>query len=318
MRILITGGSGFLGSNLVRMAAEQHEAEVLATHHRPLPEKGPELPCRWLTVDLLDSDRLLRQVEEARPDAIIHAAILNDLPLMYQDRRLAWNTYVGATQAVVEAGNRTGAQVVLVSTDWVFDGTQAGADEKTPPNPINLYGVLKLVCETIVLETARDGAVARVAGVNGVHWARPEATLGQNAGFGYLVTDLLRTLVADRPFSVWESDRINMLATPSLASECAEMILRVVERDLHGTFHCVGGEQVSRKELALAAAETFDLDVGLVVSGPPRLTETEKGLPFPLDTSLSAERTFIRLDYRPLDVRGWVARMRQQLESGRI
>ena len=47
----------------------------------------------------------------------------------------------------------------LVSTDWVFDGTQSGATEDTPPNPINLYGFLKAASEIVTLE--RGGAVAR-------------------------------------------------------------------------------------------------------------------------------------------------------------
>ena len=57
------------------------------------------------------------------------------------NRRAAWDGYVGATRNVVDAAGD--AQVVLISTDWVFDGTQAGATEDEPPNPINVYGFLK-------------------------------------------------------------------------------------------------------------------------------------------------------------------------------
>jgi dTDP-4-dehydrorhamnose reductase len=61
---------------------------------------------------------------------------------LYTHRREAWDAYVGATRNLVDAANEAGARVVLVSTDWVFDGTQGGAAEDTPPNPINLYGFL--------------------------------------------------------------------------------------------------------------------------------------------------------------------------------
>jgi dTDP-4-dehydrorhamnose reductase len=74
---------------------------------------------------------------------IVHSAILNDLGRIYADRRLGWDAYVGATRAVADAANEVGAVLVYVSTDWVFDRTQAGADETTPPNPVNYYGLLK-------------------------------------------------------------------------------------------------------------------------------------------------------------------------------
>ena len=56
---------------------------------------------------------------------------------MLSDRRRAWDAYVGATRNVVDAANAVGAHIVLVSTDWVFDGTQGPAPEDAPPNPVN-------------------------------------------------------------------------------------------------------------------------------------------------------------------------------------
>ena len=109
------------------------------------------------------------------PDAIVHAAILNDPAAMAADRRAAWDAYVGATRNVVDAANAAGAQVVLVSTDWVFDGTQGPAAEDAPPNPVNQYGFLKAASELVVAERAERGTVARVAGVQGVHRARANA-----------------------------------------------------------------------------------------------------------------------------------------------
>ena len=116
--------------------------------------------------------RVARSVAEFRPDAIVHCAILNDPAALVSRRREAWDAYVGATRNVVEAAGD--AQVVLVSTDWVFDGTQGGATEDEPPNPINAYGFLKAASELVVSERAKRGAVARIAGVQGVHRARPE------------------------------------------------------------------------------------------------------------------------------------------------
>lgn len=314
MRLLVTGGSGFLGSNILRVAGERHGAETLAAVGGWRPD-GP-VGFRWAPLDVRDRDAVVALVRDFRPDAILHTAILADWSLMHADRRLAWDGYVGATRNLTDAANEVAAKMVLVSTDWVFDGTQAGAAEDTPPNPVNLYGVLKVVCETVVAERADDGAVARVAGVNGVHWLRPDRPSPQNAGFGSFATAVVEALAAGKPFPVWAGD-VNLLATPSLASDCAEMLVRIVERDARGIFHCCGAETVSRTDLAAAVAEAFELDASLLRTGPPELGDLA-GVRFPRDTSLSASRTADELGHRPLAVQPMLAALRAQLETGAI
>ena len=284
MRVWLTGASGFVGSNL--------EA-VLAEH-------GDELACpRHDEVDVADPVAVSRSVADFGPDAIVHCAILNDLTLLAGRRVEAWTAYVGATRNVVDAANETGAHVVLVSTDWVFDGTQGPATEEEPPNPINAYGFLKAASELVVAERANRGAVARISGVQGVHRARPEAPRRQDHGFGYFVASLVGALRAGEPFTVWEGDDINMLATPTLATDAAELIRRIVECGATGIFHCCGGEHATRADLARAAVRAFELDETLLRFGPPDPPADR----VPYDTRLDATATAASLgvELRGLD-----------------
>jgi dTDP-4-dehydrorhamnose reductase len=300
VRVWLTGASGFVGSNVMRVFG-QHGADV----------RGP----RRAEVDVTDARAVLADVEAFAPDAIVHCAILNDPAALARDRRAAWDGYVGATRNVVDAGNAVGAHVVLVSTDWVFDGTQGGATEDEPPNPINPYGFLKAASEIVVRERARRGAVARIAGVNGVHWARagggplPRA---QDAGFGYLVLSIVEALRAGRTFTVWESPKINEIATPTLASDAAELMWRLVERELTGTFHCCGGEAVHRVELARRTVATFGLDDALLRVGPPDPAVLAGGLA-PHDTSLDARATASALGVELPGVDAMLARLGEEL-----
>jgi dTDP-4-dehydrorhamnose reductase len=303
MRVFVTGGSGFVGSNVVKVFAERHGVDVVAPSHR--------------TVDLTDRARTHESIAEARPAAVVHCAILNDLDRLYADRRAAWDAYVGATRNVVDAANAAHAKVVLVSTDWVFDGTQSGADERTPPNPINLYGVLKVASELVVTERARDGVVARISGVNGVHWARRHAPRWQDAGFGYFVASIVDALSAGRPFTVWVGDDINMIATPSLASFCAELLWRIMDRDRRGVFHCCGGEAVGRWQLAEATADVFGLDESLLREGPPE-SRALTDAPVPYDTSLTASATAAALAVELPSVRELLVELRHELETGSL
>jgi dTDP-4-dehydrorhamnose reductase len=293
-KVYITGGGGFVGSNLV------HE----------LAEHGDEMgaPAR-AEVDITDPVAVSRSVADFAPDAIVHCAILNDLTALASRRQEAWRAYVGATRNVVDAANQAGAHVVLVSTDWVFDGTQGPATEEEPPNPVNAYGFLKAASELVVAERADRGAVARISGVQGVHRTRPQAPRSQDHGFGYFVAALVDALRDGEPFTVWEGDDINMVATPTLATDAARLIRRILERGSTGIHHCCGGEHATRAELARAAVAAFELDAELLGFGPP----DPPGAPVPYDTRLDATATAARLGVELPGVATQLERLREEM-----
>jgi dTDP-4-dehydrorhamnose reductase len=297
VRIFLTGASGFVGSNFAAVFGARG-AELVAPSHSEL--------------DLTDREAVLRFVAGAMPDAIVHAAILNDPAAMAADRRAAWDAYVGATRNVVDAANFGGAHVVLVSTDWVFDGMQGPAAEDAPPNPVNQYGFLKAASELVVAERAQRGTIARVAGVQGIHRARPRAPRAQDHGFGYLVASVVESLRAGEPFTVWESEAINMLATPTLATDAGELVWRALERSAFGVLHCCGGEHADRVTLARRAAVAFGLDPELLRTGPP---PEPPSAAVPYDTRLDARATAGVLGVELPDLETQLARLRHVLEA---
>ena len=301
MRVYLTGASGFVGSNIERVFAA-HDAELVTPGHED--------------VDLTDAGLVKRSVQATRPDAIVHAAIWNDPAGLMRDRGRAWASYVGATRHVVDAANAVGAQVVLVSTDWVFDGTQAPYEETTPPSPTNFYGFLKAQSELVVALRAERGIVARIAGVQGVHWARPRTPRSQDAGFGYFVAALVDALRTGERFTVWDDLRLNMRATPTLATDAAELIWRALEREATGILHCVGGEHADRIELARRALAAFDLDSELLEVGPPDPNQLPGG-GVPFDTRLDAAATAAELDVELPDLDTMLRRLRTQIEECR-
>ena len=164
----------------------------------------------------------------------------------------------------------------------------------------------------MTLERAKHPIVARVAGVQGVHRARPTTLREQDAGFGYLVLSIVEALRAGRTFTVWESPKINEIATPTLASDAAELMWRLVERELTGTFHCCGGESVHRVKLARRTVAAFGLDQALLHVGPPDPAVLAGGRA-PHDTSLAARATAAALGVELPGVDAMLERLAEEL-----
>ena len=142
--------------------------------------------------------------KSTQPDAIVHCAILNDWARMHAERELAWAAYVESTRSYADAAAERGIPFCLVSTDWVFDGTQGGATESTPPNPINLYGFLKAASEIVALDPRRHGRASLRCKRHAL--ARPTTPRAQDPGFGYFVASIVDALERGEPFTVWEAN----------------------------------------------------------------------------------------------------------------
>ena len=310
-KIAITGSTGFVGSNIASvLLARGHQVIGLG---RRAPEVAPSWPIT--VVDYTNVDSVTDAL--AGVNAVVHCAIANDFNKLVDDRVFAYNSYVGLTQTVTAAANLAGAKPILISTDWVMDGTQHRVPETDPGNPINFYGALKILSEQVIRDLApHNGAVCRIAGVMGQHQIT-ESPRSQDVGFGYFVFSLVEALRAGKQFAVWGGDRVNKVTTPSLAAEIGAQLERVILRNAVGTFHLVGDEAVSRMELAKLTCEVFGLDSSLLnVSEPP----ADQLFPaaVPVDSSLGNEYTKKILEIEPQPLRKILEAFKQELESGKI
>jgi dTDP-4-dehydrorhamnose reductase len=310
-RVVLTGATGFVGGNVADVMTARGAGVLCAVRRDP----GPGFPWPWRITDLDRGEDIAAALREHDATAVIHLAIDNDLPGLYRDRRAGFDAYVGMTRRIVDAANEVGARVGYVSTDWVFDGTGHLVDEDEPVNPLNLYGLFKALSEQVVLDRADAGFVARVGGVQGRHLTKPSAPRQQDCGFGYFVLSLVDALSAGHQFVVWHDDRINGVASPVTAAEIGARLLLALERHADGVLHVVGADPVTRRELALAAADVFHLDPDLVRTGP-----VPEGAmlpaPVPFDTSLATPRSDEVLGVRPFGIVDQLHALRSEVETG--
>lgn len=310
-KIAITGSTGFVGSNIAAVLMKfGHEVVGLG---RRVPEVAPSWPV--VVVNFDDVNSIAAAL--AGCDAVVHCAIANDFNRLVDDREFAYDAFVGLTQRVTLAANKTRAQPILISTDWVMDGTQHRVPETDPGNPVNFYGVLKVMSEQVIRDLApTNGAICRIAGVMGKHQIT-ESPRSQDVGFGYFVLSLVEALSAGKTFTVWGGDRVNKITTPSLAAEIGAQIERVVTREAVGTFHLVGDAAVERMALARKVCEVFELDESLLLESQPP-TEALFPAAVPVDSSLGNEVTKARLGIAPQPLDVILRAFKLELETGEI
>lgn len=294
-RVALTGGTGFLGSNVAEVLGDAGH-DILVLTRAPL---SGEVPWSYAVVDTSDA----QAVEEAihGVDVLVHTAIANDFQNL--DATAAYNAYPGLTQSVTRAAMEVGAKPIYISTDWVMDGTSHRVPETNYGRPINTYGYLKALGEQVVRDLAPNtGAICRIGGVMGSHRLAADMPRTQDVGFGYFVSALVKTLVAGDEFMVFGGEGVNKVATPSLASEIGATIHRIIERDASGCFHVVADDAITRDGLAALACDVFGLDSTLVTNGEP--SERERfSEPVPVDTSLDNKRVKAELGVGPVSVR---------------
>lgn len=308
-KIAITGSTGFVGSNIASvLIARGHEVIGLG-------RRNPVVAPNW-PVKVVDFNNAAHVAEALRGfDAVVHCAIANDFNKLVDDRIYAYDSYVGLTQSVTRAANAAGVKPILISTDWVMDGTQHRVPETDPGNPINFYGALKILSEQVIRDLAPlNGAICRIAGVMGQHQIT-ESPRSQDVGFGYFVFSLVETLQAGKEFAVWDGDRVNKITTPSLAAEIGAQIERVILRDSVGTFHLVGDDAISRMELAQLTCEVFGLDAELLTQSEPPVDQVFPAA-VPVDSSLGNEFTKKVLGIKPQSIREILYAFKTELETG--
>lgn len=150
MRVLVTGGAGFIGANLCRrLLAGNHEVVViddLSTGDRAnLSVIEDDLEVR--VASILDGERLDQAL--ARVDAVVHLAARPSVPRSLDDPMASHAANATGTLAVLEAARRAGGPLVVVaSSSSVYGGNPAlPKHEDLVPRPLSPYAASKLAAE---------------------------------------------------------------------------------------------------------------------------------------------------------------------------
>ena len=204
--ILITGANGQLGSSLRRLSAGYPRYTFLFTDVD--------------TLDICDANALQDYVVANRVDYILNCAAYTAVDKAEDDEALCLRINRDAVENIGKAASSTGAKVIHVSTDYVFDGTNCRPYVETDTAcPASAYGRTKLAGEQALTDACPDAAIIRTA------WLYSE--YGNN-----FVKTMLR-LGSER-----EEIRVifDQVGTPTYAGDLAVAMMAMVEQAESGEF----------------------------------------------------------------------------------
>jgi dTDP-4-dehydrorhamnose reductase len=258
--MLITGGSGYLGGWVVRLA--QDDWDVTATY---LSHTVDDPDAAWRQLDVRDETAVASLVDEVRPQMVVHTAALN--PGQGSDFDAVNAT---GTRHVACAVAGVGARLIHLSTDVLFDGQRGSYVEEDLPSPITPYGHSKALAEEAVLASGAEAVIVRTSLIYG--WRPTVARAVQ-----WIVDDLR----AGKRVRLWTDE----VRCPIWAESLAAAVAELADLGYTGVLHVAGAQALSRYAFGVRMLRFHGVDPSPVVPTP-----SPKDRPHPLDCTLDCSR----------------------------
>jgi dihydroflavonol-4-reductase len=238
MKAFVTGATGFLGSHVARLLAEQGADLRLLTRSSSPTANIDGLKAERVTGDLTDPESLKRGMQGC--EFVFHVAA--DYRLWVRDPEQMYRANVEGTRAILRAAQESNVRRVVYTSSVAtmgFTGNGTPCDEESPVSlekMIGHYKRSKFMAEQVVLEAGRSGA--NVVMVN------PTTPIGERdikpTPTGRIIVDFL-----NRNFPAYVDTGLNLVD----ATECARAHITAVEKARPGERYIIGGENLTLKQI---------------------------------------------------------------------
>ena len=242
--VLIIGGSGLVGSSLIRLAS--NNMNVFFTFCKNRYEVSTS---KSFFLDLLDKQNSAANlIKSLSPDVVVNTAAFQNVDYCELNHNMADQLHVKSTKEICSACIETSSKLIHFSSNFVFDGKKGFYNENDSCNPISYYGKTRLEAEKIVLESSQNNVILRTTVIYGWH---------KNSKFTNFVLKQLTNGLKLEAFT-------DQYGNPTLADDIAKCILKIISTDTSGLFHAVGKSCINRHEFALSLADKFGLNKDLI------------------------------------------------------
>lgn len=243
---MVVGASGLLGQHM--MSAGNEMGLAMTGTYNTVKEGIPGA----IQMDITDPDSVSRGLEAACPELVVLCAAMTNVDQCEREPDAAYKVNMEGTLNVAAECRSSGAKLVYISTDYVFNGLKGMRyHEFEPVDPLSIYAKSKLEGERVTLDAGRGNLVCRVSVVYG--WNRV-------SGKSNFVTWIVDSLRNGREVRLYDDQYVSPTYAPSAARDILELGLG----KLKGVCHTSGPDCLSRYEIGTMVAEVFGLDASLL------------------------------------------------------
>ncbi len=242
MKIAVIGANGQLGTDLVSAFTANGDLVHGLTHSE---------------IEISNPDSASAVIDGIRPDVVVNTAAMHHVENCERKPAKALEVNALGARNLAVAARNSGAVLMHVSTDYVFDGAKGQPYvEDDNPLPLNAYGISKLAGEHFVRATTERYFVIRSSGLYGTSLCRAKGGLN--------FVELMLKLAKDRgEVKVVDSEFV----TPTSTAELAQQIVRLSRSDAYGLYHATAEGSCSWYEFAREIFEATNTAVRLNVAG---------------------------------------------------
>lgn len=227
MKILVTGVAGQLGHDVMNELAARGLEGVgsdLSASYSGAQDGSAVLSMPYRALDITDGEAVAALLGAENPDAVIHCAAWTAVDAAEEEENRAKVREINAegTEHIARACAQTGARLMYISTDYVFDG---GGSEPWQPDceryaPLNVYGESKLLGELAVKKYLEKFFIVRIAwvfGLSGNNFIRTMLRVGKSRDEVRVVSD--------------------QIGTPTYTFDLARLLVDMIGTEAYGCYH---------------------------------------------------------------------------------
>jgi dTDP-4-dehydrorhamnose reductase len=258
MKILITGANGMVARAAIGHCLAIGDTVTAFTRHR---------------LDISDREAVLRMLDETKPDAVLNCAAYTNVDGAESESEAAYAANAAGPENLAAGCFNTGARLVTISTDYVFDGSNTGFyTEQDRPNPQGVYGKSKLEGEERARGANAGSVIVRSGWIFGFGGTNFLSVMGKMLAEGKTVK------------AIGDS-----YGTPTYAADLAKRLRELAAMDAGGIFHVTNsGEGTSYLGFAQEVCRIGGFDPGLLE--PVSHTDLKRPAPRPVSSKLGSIR----------------------------
>lgn len=296
MKILITGGAGFIGHNVVRLLEKKHDCFVLDTQtdygfvskvelDYLINARVSRIQTKVHKVDIRDVEFVGTIFKAFEPDMVIHMASFPRQKVVSENPILASDVMTNGLITLLEASKKASVKkFVYISSSMVYGDFDTDVTEDAVCNPIGQYGIMKYMGEKLVEDYSRQGFIEHTI-------IRPSAVYGEWDVEDRVVSKFMTKAMRGEILKVKGADEV--LDFTYVEDTSMGIVLAATNDIANGKIYNI--TRSDKKQYTLKDAA----EIAIKIAGKGSLELAERDLSFPKRGRLDITRAIDDLGYNP-------------------